>query len=299
MPFNGPSAPETAAALAHALRDRYLLDRRFHREIRVTAALQHPNILPVFDSGRTAGYSWYTMPYVAGESLRRRLERGGPLPLAEAIGLAREIADALAYAHGHGVVHRDIKPENILLSGGHALVADFGVARLLETADAGLTVAGVAIGSPASMSPEQAVGEPVDGRSDIYALGCVLFEMLAGRTPFTGVTAIALMSRRLVEAAPELRGLRPDAPSWLEIALRRALAREPAGRYSSAAAGRSGTGLDRARRRLHGAGLRRGRDRQDLSDRRVRPGAAVGAGALGLVRGAVHPARWRRRSGWP
>ncbi len=208
---------------------------RFHREIRVTAALQHPNILPVFDSGRTAGQSWYTMPYVAGESLRRRLEREGALPLAEAIGLAREIADALAYAHAHGVVHRDIKPENILLSGGHALVADFGVARVVGPLDAALTVAGTAIGSPAYMSPEQVAGEPVDGRSDVYALGCVLFEMLAGQTPFTGRTAMALMSRRLVEAPPELRPLRADVPPWLEAAVRRALARDPADRFAGAA----------------------------------------------------------------
>jgi tetratricopeptide (TPR) repeat protein len=274
VPSDRPAAPETPAALADALRDRYLLERelgrggmavvylardlrherpvalkvflpaaagamgadRFYREIRVTAALQHPNILPVFDSGRTAGQSWYTMPYVAGESLRRRLERQGPLALAEAIGLAREIADALAYAHGHGVVHRDIKPENILLSGGHALVADFGVARLLGPLDAGLTVAGVPIGSPAYMSPEQAVGEPVDGRSDVYALGCVLFEMLAGRPPFTGLTAIALLSRRLLEPVPELGSLRPEVPPWLEAVLRRALARDPAERFPGAAA---------------------------------------------------------------
>jgi serine/threonine protein kinase len=209
---------------------------RFDREIRVTAALQHPNILPVFDSGRTAGHSWYTMPYVAGETLRRRLERERPLPLTDAVRLAREIAEALACAHARGVVHRDVKPENVLLSAGHALVADFGVASVMGPRDTGLTLAGTAVGSPAYMSPEQAAGEAVDGRSDIYALGCVLFEMLAGRPPFTGRTAMALMSRRMVEPAPDVRSLRPEVPLWLEAALRRALEREPATRFTDAAA---------------------------------------------------------------
>jgi tetratricopeptide (TPR) repeat protein len=207
---------------------------RFHREIRVTAALQHPNILPVFDSGRSAGQAWYTMPFVAGESLRRRLQREGTLPAVEAVALAREIADALAYAHGQGVVHRDIKPENVLLSGGHALVADFGVARLLGQRDAELTMAGHAVGSPAYMSPEQVAGEPVDGRADLYALGCVLFEMLAGRAPFTGPNAQAVMSRRLLEPAPDLAEVQPDTPAWVSRVVRRALARDPAERFASA-----------------------------------------------------------------
>jgi tetratricopeptide (TPR) repeat protein len=274
VPSDTPVAPESHAALVAALSGRYLLERelgrggmavvylardlrherpvalkvilpaasgelnagRFDREIRVTAALQHPNILPVFDSGRTAGHSWYTMPYVAGETLRRRLEREGPLPLAEAVRLAREIAEALASAHTHGVVHRDVKPENVLLSAGHALVADFGVASVMGPLDAGLTLAGTAVGSPAYMSPEQAAGDAVDGRSDIYALGCVLFEMLAGRPPFTGRTAMALMSRRLAEPAPDVRPLRPEVPTWLETALGRALARDPADRFPTAAA---------------------------------------------------------------
>jgi hypothetical protein len=284
MPFTptAPTTPPELAPLIDALRDRYLFERelgrggmavvylardlkharpvalkvilpvvsggtgaeRFDREIRVTAALQHPNILPVFDSGRTAGRSWYTMPYVAGETLRRRLQREGALPLAEAVGLAREVAGALAYAHAVGVVHRDIKPENILLSGYspgdrgaagvHALVADFGVARVLGPLDAELTPARTAIGSPAYMSPEQAAGEPADGRSDIYAVGCVLYEMLAGRPLFTGPTALALMARRMVDSAPDLGSLGPDLPPWVETALRRALARDPAERFASA-----------------------------------------------------------------
>ena len=254
--------------LATALRDRYLLERelgrggmavvylardlrhdrpvalkvfrpeaggplgadRFQREIRVTAALHHPNILPVFDSGLAAGHPWYTMPFVAGESLRIRLDRHGSLPAAEALSLVREIADALAYAHAEGVVHRDIKPENVLLTGSHALVADFGIARLLGPVDARLTSAGDAVGSPAYMSPEQVAGEPVDGRTDVYALGCVLFEMLAGRPPFTGANPRAIMSRRLIEPAPALTSVRPDTPAWLSRALGRALARDPAER---------------------------------------------------------------------
>ncbi len=265
--------PENPAALADALRHRYLLERelgrggmavvylardlrherrvalkvflpdaagrmganRFHREIRVTAALQHPHILPVFDSGHATGHYWYTMPYVAGESLRRRLEREGPLPLADAVKLTREVADALAHAHAHGVVHRDVKPENILLSGGHALVADFGVARILEPGSTEITAAGATVGSPVYMSPEQAAGDPVDGRSDIYALGCVFFEMLAGRPPFTGPTALALMSRRVVESAPEIGTFRPGLPPSVEAALRCALSREPARRFADVA----------------------------------------------------------------
>ncbi len=268
-----PVVAPQLAALADELRDRYVIERelgrggmalvylardlrhgrpvalkvilpmaagdgaeRFDREIRVTAGLQHPNILPVFDSGRTAGRPWYTMPYVAGETLRRRLEREGPLPMAEAVRLAREIADALAYAHALGVVHRDIKPENILLSAGHALVADFGVAHVSGPRDGAITGEGTTVGSPAYMSPEQAAGEPTDGRTDVYALGCVLFEMLAGRPPFTDSSAMALMARRLVESAPDVRTLRADVPPWLEGTLRRALARESAGRFPTAAA---------------------------------------------------------------
>lgn len=272
MPSDLAPPSELPPALAEALGDRYQLERelgrggmavvylardlrherpvalkvilpaaggmgadRFHREIRITAALQHPNILPVFDSGRAAGHSWYAMPFVAGESLRRRLEREGVLPLEEALSLAREVADALAYAHAQGVVHRDVKPENILLSGGHALIADFGVARVLGPVEAGLTVAGAAVGSPAYMSPEQVAGEPADGRADVYALGCVLFEMLAGRSPFAGPNALAMMSRRLVEPAPPLRSFRPDAPAWVEAVLHRALAREVGDRFAGAA----------------------------------------------------------------
>ena len=154
---------------------------RFAREIELTARLTHPNILPLLDSGEQDGGAFYVMPFIEGESLRDLLKRERQLPLAHALQIAREVADALAYAHQRGVVHRDIKPENILLSAGHAVVADFGIARATRAAvDGNVTQVGIAIGTPTYMSPEQSLGEAIDGRTDIYSLGCVLFEMLAG-----------------------------------------------------------------------------------------------------------------------
>jgi eukaryotic-like serine/threonine-protein kinase len=209
---------------------------RFLREIRVTAGFDHPYILPVLDSGGANGLLWYAMPWVEGESLRDRLLLGGQLPLEEAIRLAREVADALDCAHRRGVVHRDIKPENILLSGGHARVADFGVARALEVASVGqLTETGLALGTPAYMSPEQASGGQVDGRSDIYALGCVLYEMVAGEAPFTGPTAQALIARHLTEAPRPLHLCRATVPPALEHVVEKALAKSPADRFATAA----------------------------------------------------------------
>ena len=153
---------------------------RFEREIKLAARLQHPHILGVFDSGDAGGRLWFTMPFIEGESLRDKLKREGQLPIADAVGIAREVADALDYAHRQGVIHRDIKPENVLLSGRHAMVADFGIARAIEAGGGSLTQTGTAIGTPGYMSPEQATGERViDARTDIYALGCVLYEMLA------------------------------------------------------------------------------------------------------------------------
>jgi TolB-like protein/tetratricopeptide (TPR) repeat protein len=210
---------------------------RFLREIRVTARLDHPHILPVHDSGEAAGFLWYTMPYVEGESLRERLERAGPLPVEEAVALTREAADALDCAHRHGVVHRDVKPENILLSGGHVRVADFGIARALEAAGGErLTGTGVTVGTPAYMSPEQAAGAmKLDGRSDVYSLGCVLYELLAGEPPFTGSTPQAVIGRRFVEPPPPVRRVREAVPAGVEAALTQALAREPADRFQTAA----------------------------------------------------------------
>src|SRR5689334_25189836 len=161
---------------------------RFLREIETTANLRHPHILPLYDSGSAGGLLYYVMPLVEGESLRDRLAREKQLPIDDALRIAREVADALSYAHARGVIHRDIKPENILLEGGHAVVADFGIARAVSTAGADrLTETGMAIGTPMYMSPEQAAGDPdLDGRSDLYSLGCVLYEMLGVQAPFTG-----------------------------------------------------------------------------------------------------------------
>ena len=209
---------------------------RFQREIRTTARLQHPHILPVLDSGETADQLWYTMPFVRGESLRDRLRREGQLPLELAVDLARQVALALDYAHREGVVHRDLKPENILLSDGQALVADFGIAKALSAAgQAELTETGMAVGTPAYMSPEQAVGGQVDGRSDIYALGCVVYEMLAGEPPFSGATPQALIAKRVLEPVPHVRTVRDTVSVSMEQALLQALAKTPADRFATAA----------------------------------------------------------------
>ena len=266
-----------SAGLADALRDRYLLERelgrggmatvhlardlkhdrpvalkvlhpalahalgaeRFQREIRFAARLQHPHILSVHDSGETAGFLWFTMPYVEGESLRDGLRRSGPLPVAEAVRLVREVAEALGYAHRRGIVHRDVKPENVLLAHGHALVADFGIARSTQRpggeAEASLTETGMTIGTVSYMSPEQANGRrDTDGRSDIYSLGCMLHELLAGRPPFTGPSAMAVITQHFMTPPPPLRTLRADVPARVEAAVLRALAKEREARFATA-----------------------------------------------------------------
>jgi tetratricopeptide (TPR) repeat protein len=218
--------------LAHALGPE-----RFLREIRTTARLDHPHILPVLDSGEAGGLLWYTMPYVRGESLRDRLRRETQLPVEAALDLTRQVAAALDYAHREGVVHRDLKPENILLAEGQARVADFGVARALDAGSGGkLTETGMAVGTPAYMSPEQASAGQVDGRSDVYALCCVLYEMLAGEPPYTGPTAQAIVAKRLSDPVPSVRRLREELPEELDTALRRALSKAPADRFATAAA---------------------------------------------------------------
>jgi eukaryotic-like serine/threonine-protein kinase len=210
---------------------------RFLREIETAAGLQHPNILPVHDSGEADGLLWYTMPYVEGESLRDRLRREGPLPVSEAVRLGQEIADALEAAHKRRVVHRDIKPENVLLSHGRALVADFGIARSTQPSEAtALTQTGVSLGTPAYMSPEQIVGErDLDGRSDIYALGCLVYELLAGRPPYVASTAQAIISQHLAAAVPDVRQVRPEVPAGIAAAVTRAMAKEPDSRFATAA----------------------------------------------------------------
>jgi serine/threonine-protein kinase len=220
--------PEIARALGSA---------RFLREIETTAQLAHPHILPLLDSGDADGALFYVMPFVEGESLREWLTREKQLPLEDAIRITREIADALNYAHGHGVVHRDIKPENILLEAGHAVVTDFGIARAIDQAGGErLTETGVTLGTPAYMSPEQTTGSrELDGRSDIYSLGCLLYEMLSAEVPYTGPTPMAIMARKLADPLPRISVVRETVPPSVEAVLAKALARLPVDRYATAA----------------------------------------------------------------
>jgi TolB-like protein len=231
--------PELAAALG---------SERFLREIEIAARLTHPNILGLYDCGTTsateftangrrltADLLYYTMPFVEGESLRDRLTRERQLPLDDALQITREVADALGYAHSLGLVHRDIKPENILFQAGHALVADFGIARAVSAAGGTrLTETGLAIGTPAYMSPEQAAGNPaLDGRSDLYSLGCVLYEMLTGETPYTGPTPQAILAKKLSEPLPCISVVREAVPTGVEATLNKALGRTPANRFGT------------------------------------------------------------------
>jgi len=221
--------PDLAAALGG---DRFL------REIRLTAQLQHPHILSLLDSGETAGFLYYVMPYIEGESLRERLIREGQLPVDETLRITGAVASALDYAQQRGVIHRDIKPENILLYQGEPMVADFGVA--LAAASAGqerLTETGLSLGTPACMSPEQASASPkLDARSDQYSLACVVYEMLAGEPPYTGSTPQALVAKHLAAVIPSVRTVRLDLPPHLDSAIRRALAKSPAARFPTAGA---------------------------------------------------------------
>src|SRR5687768_16439149 len=220
---------------------------RFTREVKLAARLQQANIVPVLTSGTTDGMPYYTMPFVDGLSLRARLQRG-PVTVAEATGILRDVARALAYAHGKGIVHRDIKPENILLSGGAAVVTDFGIAKALSEArtreeseegwtTTGLTRAGTSLGTPAYMSPEQALGDTsTDHRADLYAWGVMAWELLAGKHPFAGhTTQSAMVGAHIREAAPPLHGIRPGIPTSLAALVMRCLEKEPGKRPSSAA----------------------------------------------------------------
>jgi hypothetical protein len=210
---------------------------RFVREIEIAAGLSHPGILPLFDSGVSDEIVYYVMPYVEGESLRDLLDREVQLPLETVLRLAREVADALAYAHAHGVVHRDVKPENILLESGHAVVADFGIARAPWAASGEpRTLGGMAVGTPQYMSPEQGAAGTVDHRTDVWALGCVVYEMLAGTPPFTGATPEAVIGRARSEAPPSLEVVRPGAGHAVQVVIEKALAKVPADRWQSAPA---------------------------------------------------------------
>jgi serine/threonine-protein kinase len=219
--------PELAAVLGA---------ERFLKEIEVTANLRHPHILPLFDSGEADGFLYYVMPYVEGESLRDRLNREKQLPLDDALQFAREVADALSYAHRHDVIHRDIKPENILLEAGHAVIADFGIARAVTVAGGErLTETGLSLGTPAYMSPEQAAGsKELGGRSDVYSLGCVLYEMLGGSPPFQGPTAESVVHQHIAVEAPPITNLRPAVPAEIAGTIARALAKAPADRFATA-----------------------------------------------------------------
>jgi len=220
---------------------------RFLREIKLAAGLTHPHILPVYDSGQAGELLFYVMPNMAGRSLRERLQREPQLPLADALAITREVASALDYAHRQQVVHRDIKPENILLHEGSAMVADFGIGKAMS-ADGSLTQTGMVVGTPTYMSPEQASGEPsVDGRTDLYSLGCVLYEMLTGEPPFTGATAQAVIAKRFVSPVPKVRVTR-DVPEAVDDALTRVLARTPVDRFAT------GAQFVEALRQVNGAG---------------------------------------------
>jgi eukaryotic-like serine/threonine-protein kinase len=209
--------------------------KRFIREMGVAASLDHPLIVPLIDSGRAGGVHYYVMPYVEGESLYDRLQRERQLPLAEALGIARDVATALGYAHERGVLHRDVKPENVLLAAERALIADFGLARAIGAADyTKLTATGVIVGTVYYMSPEQLREEPdLDVRTDVYSLGCVLYEMLAGEPPYTGRTLTEVATRILRGAIPSIRRLRPEVPASVDEAIERALARARGERCAS------------------------------------------------------------------
>jgi serine/threonine-protein kinase len=207
---------------------------RFLREIEIAAQLTHPNILPVHDSGQSNGILYYVMPYVEGETLRDRIHRDGKLPVEDALDLAREMAEGLGYAHKRGIIHRDIKPANVMLGEGHALVADFGIARGADTSKA-LTATGLAVGTPQYMSPEQASGEPMlDARADVYALGAVLYEMLSGEPPYTGATPQAVLAKSLTQEVVPLPKVRPGIHPQVAAVVAKAMARRPADRYPSA-----------------------------------------------------------------
>ena len=270
--------PELAAALGA---------ERFLREIEIAARLTHPHILPLHDSGEANGFLYYVMPYLEGESLRDRLNREPQLPVEEAVRIAREVASALSYAHSHDVVHRDIKPENILLSGGEAVVADFGIARAIVAAGTEkLTDTGLAVGTPGYMSPEQATAEAhIDGRADTYALGCVLYEMLAGHPPFLGTTAQEVLARHTLDPVPPLRTIRRAVPPAVEHAVFKALAKSPADRFPSAAA--------------FSEALTQTGAPPSLTRQAARPAVFVAAGVAALVAGYVLLTRRPGSSGDP
>jgi eukaryotic-like serine/threonine-protein kinase len=210
---------------------------RFHREIQILTRLEHPNIVRILDSRQAGARFYYVMPFVSGDSLRARLDRQGSLQIEEVISISRDIAAGLDHAHARGILHRDIKPENVLLEKHRALVCDFGISRAIEVAgDESFSSSGLVLGTPAYMSPEQATGGEIDARSDVYALGCLLFEMLTGEPPFTGASAQAVFARHLSERPRPIRTPRPDVSPEMEQAVLTALAKSPAARPATATA---------------------------------------------------------------
>ena len=209
---------------------------RFRREVRLAATLQHPHIVPLLSAGETNGIPYYTMPFVEGQSLRERLRATGALPLGEALGILRDVAKALAYAHARGVMHRDIKPDNVLLSGGVAVVADFGIAKAIASSSGAggrtsLTMKGMAVGTPAYMAPEQAAADPdTDHRADLYAFGCMAYELFTGQPPFAEVPARRRLAAQLAAPPAPISSFRPDVPRQLHMLIMRCLEKDPAGR---------------------------------------------------------------------
>ena len=229
---------DVAIKVLHSELAQTLGRERFVREIRIAARLNHPHILPLYDSGESEGLLYYVMPVMQGQTLRDRLRQERTLPIDEALHITSEVADALDYAHRHDIVHRDIKPENILLHEGHAIVADFGIGKALVAAaesSATFTQIGVTVGTPAYMSPEQASGDTIDGRSDLFALGCVLYEMLTGEVAFAGATAPATIAKRFIYSPPPVSGSRHDAPAEVDEMVARLLEKSPDARYTSGA----------------------------------------------------------------
>jgi eukaryotic-like serine/threonine-protein kinase len=275
---------EVAIKVLHPELSASIGAERFEREIKLAAKLQHPNILGLYDSGAADGLLYYVMPFIKGESLRDRLDREGQLPIDDAVQIVLEVAEALGHAHAAGIIHRDIKPENILLSGGHALVADFGIARAASEAGAQkLTQTGMAVGTPVYMSPEQAVGDHVGPTSDLYSLGCVLYELLAGEPPFLAKSAQALMARHSMEAVPSVRIVRNTVPEEVEDAIFAAMAKVPADRPQTAAQFMEMLGLP-----MGATASRRATIRHTASRR-------VPTGMLRVAEPEPEPAPWWRR----
>ena len=280
-------------------------EERFRREIEIESRLDHPHILGILDSGDAAGLLYYVMPFVAGESLRAKMDREGQLQVEEAVRIAAECAEALDYAHSQGVLHRDIKPENILLEDGRALVADFGIARALsDEAGQRLTQTGVTLGTPVYMSPEQSFAErDLDGRSDLYSLGCVLYEMLAGTPPFTGPNAQAITARHHLEAVPSITVVRPSVSDEIEDLVYKSLAKSRADRSSTGEWARSlraslqaGRTTERrtvaTRRDVERLG---GRRESDVKERR-KSRIAIGVAAAALLLASSVGGLWYRQS---